>query len=532
MSLKEYTRKRDFTKTSEPGGMRAAGKKTLRRFVIQKHAASHLHYDFRLESEGVLKSWAVPKGIPFAVGEKRLAMEVEDHPVSYIDFEGTIPKGEYGGGTVMLWDFGTYELTGSGNDLAKGKLHFELHGQKLHGAWYLVRMRGGKQWLLIRSHEPMRPVSRKLDDTSALSGRTMEEISEGSRVWHSNRRATPEKAPRQSRPTKARKAASFGEPKFVEPMKAKLIEELPEGGWIYEVKLDGFRCIALKNGNQVRLLSRNKKDFGQKFPEVIEAISRLPANEAIIDGEIVALDSKGRSDFQLLQAYELGTERPPLFLYAFDLLELDGENLIQEALTVRKSKLAELLKRDNGVIRFSASLEGSAPQLLTQARKLGLEGLIAKRKDSPYQPGRRSGSWAKLKLRLEQEMVIGGYTDPAGSRRHFGAVLVGYHQGASLKFAGKVGTGFNDASLKTLFGQFHRMEQAKCPFDNVPEPSGGRFGSGLTRAEMKRCHWVRPKLVAQIEFAEWTRDGKLRQPVFHGLREDKAATEVVREKAG
>ncbi len=523
MSLQEYTRKRDFSKTSEPEGRRAAPK-GVRRFVVQKHAASHLHYDFRLEAGGVLKSWAVPKGVPVAAGEKRLAMEVEDHPVSYIDFEGTIPAGEYGVGTVMIWDYGTYELLDGTSDdgFAEGKLHFALHGKKLHGAWRLVRMRGGKQWLLIRGHEAMKPISKKQDDTSALSGRNMKQISAGANVWHSNRAKTPAKLPRRK---------TFAPPKFVEPMKARLVETLPEDGWVYEIKLDGFRTLALKNGRDVRLLSRNEKDFGAKFPEVLAAVADLPVAEAVIDGEIVALDSKGRSDFQLLQAYELGTQRPPIFMYAFDLLELDGRPLQNEPLVERKNLLAKILRDARGAIRFSASLEGSPKRLLAEAGKLGLEGLVGKRADSPYEPGRRSGKWVKLKLHQEQEMVVGGYTDPEGSRQHFGALVVGYYEGRALKFAGKVGTGFNDKSLAKLHSLFAKIGQKQCPFDNVPESNAGRYGSGLTRAEMKRCHWVEPKLVAQIKFSEWTRDGKLRQPVFLGLREDKDATEVVREKA-
>lgn len=545
MSLKEYLRKRDFQKTREPS---ANGKEKGKRhrFVIQKHAASRLHYDFRLELDGTLKSWAVPKGIPFAKGEKRLAVQVEDHPVSYINFEGTIPKGQYGAGTVMVWDKGTFDpaTPSPSRDLQGGKLHFELDGRKLHGEWHLVRLRDGKQWLLIKGGENLRPISHELDDTSALSGKTMAQLSRSDQVWQS--------APREERTSRSngsllrnrlmairsanRKPAH---PKrrlptpleFVEPMKARLVEAPPAGDWEYEMKFDGFRALALKEAGEVQLLSRNEKDFSKKFPEVAAAIGNLPAKRAILDGEIVALDSAGRSSFQLLQAYELGGQRPPIYYYVFDLLHLDGEDLRRLTLTRRKETLERLLKHERGIIRYSASLGGNAPLLLQKMRKLRLEGLIGKRKDSVYEPGQRSGAWIKLKIRLEQEFVIGGYSDPEGSRMHFGALLVGYYEGKKLMFAGKVGTGFDQLQLRSLHEKFQNLGDRICPFANLPEKKGARYSPGLTVAEMKRCHWLKPKWVCQIKFSEWTRDGKLRQPVFLGLREDKDAREVVREKA-
>jgi len=526
MSLKEYRQKRDFAKTVEPKGGNDR-KPAQHRFVIQKHAASHLHYDFRLELDGALKSWAVPKGVPYAKGEKRLAVQVEDHPVSYIDFEGTIPKGQYGGGTVMVWDQGTFEPLSPSplKELESGKLHFVLAGKKLRGEWYLVRLRDGKQWLLIRGKSDMRPVSKKMDDTSALSGRTMKELAAGNNVWHSNRdnggASRPVAAKEKPRPPLA--------VKFIEPMKARLVASPPEGGWIYEIKLDGFRAIAFKQGSQVRLLSRNEKDFGEKFPEVLEAVAGISAREAVMDGEIVALDSKGRSSFQLLQAYDLGQERPPIFFYVFDLLRLNGTDLRSEPLSTRKELLEKLLKKVPGVIRYSASLEGPSDKLLEQARRLGLEGLIGKRKDSVYETGRRSGAWIKLKLHREQEFVIGGYTAPQRSRQHFGSLLIGYQEKNGLHFAGKVGTGFDDALLESLHARFNALAISNCPFENLPKKKTGRYSQGITVAEMKRCHWVKPSLVCQIKFSEWTRDGKLRQPVFLGLRADKDAGEVVRE---
>ncbi len=522
MSLKDYKRKRDFSKTSEPEGKLSGASR--HRFVVQKHDATRLHYDFRLELGGTLKSWAVPKGIPLKKGEKRLAVEVEDHPVSYINFEGAIPKGEYGGGTVLVWDYGTFEPLEKAplKQLSKGKLHFILNGKKLQGEWYLVRLRDEKQWLLIRGGDDLPPISRKLDDTSALSGQTMKELAKGDRVWRSG--------PSGVR-SRAKPANPAPLPEFIEPMKALLVESPPAGEWLYEIKFDGFRAIALKGGPQARLLSRNQKDFGAKFPEVLESVLELDVRDAVIDGEIVALDERGISSFQLLQAFELGQKRPPIFYYAFDLLRLNGKDLLERPLSERKEMLGKFLKDAPGVIRFSASLGEDADQLLGRARELGLEGLIGKRKDSQYEPGRRSGAWIKLKLQHEQEFVIGGYTPPGGTRKYFGALLVGVYEGGKLLFVGKVGTGFDAALLRSLHSKFQKILRETCPFSNLPEPRGARYGQALTAAEMKRCKWVEPKLVCQVRFSEWTRDHKLRQPVFLGLREDKNAADVVREEA-
>lgn len=522
MSLKDYARKRDFAKTTEPKAERSTA--SGHRFVVQKHDATRLHYDFRLELEGTLKSWAVPKGIPFKKGEKRLAVEVEDHPVAYLDFEGTIPKGEYGGGTVMVWDRGTFEPLSKApeKELSGGKLHFILNGSKLQGEWYLVRLRDEKQWLLIRGGEDMRPVSKKLDDTSALSSKNMKELARGDRLWRSG--------PKDRSRSQGRKAAVPAPlPAFIEPMKALFSESPPSGNWLYEIKFDGFRAIALRGGSETRLLSRNEKDFGGKFPEVIDSVSELKVRDAIIDGEIVALDEKGLSSFQLLQAFELGQERPPIFFYAFDLLRLDGKDLCERPLSERKAALQKLLKKAPGVIRFSGSLGEDADEILRRAREIGLEGLIGKRKDSLYEPGRRSGAWIKLKFQREQEFVIGGYTAPSGTRKHFGALLVGVYEGKGLEFVGKVGTGFNAVLLRSLHTRFEKIRRDTCPFANLPEKQGGRYGQTITAAEMKRCGWIEPNLVCQVKFSEWTREQKLRQPVFLGIREDKSAQDVVRE---
>jgi bifunctional non-homologous end joining protein LigD len=527
MSLKEYARKRDFKKTAEPtAGSTTQGKG--RRFVVQKHDATRLHYDFRLEFDGTLKSWAVPKGFPYAKGEKHLAVQVEDHPLSYIDFEGTIPEGQYGGGTVMIWDRGIFEPLSKSprKDLAQGKLHFVLSGTKLNGEWYLVRLRDEKQWLLIKAGEDMKPVSKKLDDLSVNSNRSMKELARGDRVWQS--KSVSETTRRNKRKPDL---DPLPLPEFVAPMRAKLVESIPPGDWFYEIKFDGFRALALRGGSEARLVSRNAKDFGGKFTEVMDSLSKLDVEDAVVDGEIVALDEKGLSSFQLLQAFELGQERPPIFYYAFDLLRLNGKDLHGLTIEQRKAKLERLLTEVTGTIRYSAALGTDARKLLDQARLFGLEGLIGKRVGSLYETGRATGNWIKLKLQQQQEFVIGGYTKPAGSRTHFGSLLVGVYDGSQLKFAGKVGTGFDGKLLRDLLRMFKKIPRETSPFVDLPEKRAGLFGRGVTASEMKLCHWVEPEIVCQVKFKEWTRDHRLRQPVFLGLREDKDAKEVVREKA-
>lgn len=535
MALKEYNAKRDFTRTAEPKGTTVKPRSAKAMFVIQKHDASRLHYDFRLEMDGVLKSWAVPKGVPTEKGEKRLAVHVEDHPNDYAQFEGIIPPGQYGGGTVMVWDIGTYQVFGDDPQhwLEKeGKLHFELQGKKLHGEWTLIRIRRTEednQWLLLKSGDSVAAISRKKDDESVITGRTMKQIAaDKDAEWQSNRspQATGSK-PKTSRPPKERTGAA---PKFVEPMKAKLVVRAPEGsGWIYELKFDGYRALMLKNGTEVQLLSRNQKDLTGKFPELIEPLRALPVEHAIIDGEIVALDGEGRSSFQLLQGHDLG-ERPPICYYAFDLINFDGEDLRAQSLIERKEQLQKVVgtQRDN-LVRFSPGLDGDPQEILAQIRARGLEGLIAKRRDSRYESGQRSGAWVKLKIATEQEFVIGGYTPPQGTRQYFGAILVGYYEGKEFMFAGKVGTGFNTRLLNELHRRFQGLKTGECPFVNLPSQRNGRWGQGITRSQMKQCTWLAPKLVCQVKFTEWTRDANLRHPVFLGVREDKRASQVVRE---
>jgi bifunctional non-homologous end joining protein LigD len=314
-------------------------------------------------------------------------------------------------------------------------------------------------------------------------------------------------------------------------MKAQLVDSTRPGDWIYEIKFDGYRALALRGGNGTRVLSRNQKDLGSKFPEVKDLIAALDIQDAIIDGEIVALDEKGRSSFQLLQGFDMGQERPPIAFYAFDLLRLNGKDLQNLPIEERKAKLEELLKKPPGVIRYSGSFTKDIPELLDRARTLGLEGLIGKRSGSKYEAGRRTGAWIKVKLHLEQEFVIGGYTDPEGSRKFFGALLVGFFDGKKLKFAGRVGTGFSEKLLSTLYSELNKIRIDKCPFFNLPATGRNRWDQGLSAAEMRRCHWVKPVMVCQLKFTEWMRDDRLRQPVFLGIREDKNASEVVREKA-
>jgi len=576
MGLAEYKHKRDFKKTSEPAGKPVPRKvKGASRFVIQKHAARRLHYDFRLEMEGVLKSWALPKGLPWKRGEKHLAVEVEDHPIEYEDFEGVIPEGQYGGGTVMVWDRGTYYVYGEQplKSLREGKLHLILDGKKAKGEWTLVRIRGREgeknQWLILKTGDEVKPISSKLEDESAKTGRTMKQIADArdaewqsirledqspttqfkARIREAIKKKVKDDVVGGDRPARwdilfGRARERLGEPslpklpsakpRFIEPMKAKLVEKPPAtGDWIYELKFDGIRLIGIKDRDKVSLLSRNQNDLSARFPEIADAIKNLPADECVIDGEVVALDEEGRSSFQLLQAREMEGRRSPVYFYAFDLLQLEGKSLVSLPLEARKNVLEKLCtKAGDPRIRYSGAIGGDAKQLLKEVQRRGLEGIIGKSRNSVYEPGRRSGTWVKLKCVNEQEFVIGGYTPPQGARKHFGAVLVGYYKDRDFVFAGKAGTGFTTKSLAALHKKFRAEERAECPFVDLPSKQNGQWVLGITPSMMKKIHWINPKFVAEIKFAEWTRDGKLRAPVFMGLREDKEPGEVVRERSG
>jgi bifunctional non-homologous end joining protein LigD len=585
MGLVTYRKKRNFKVTAEPAGKKQASKSKAPRFVIQKHDASRLHYDFRLEVDGVLKSWAVPKGLPWAQAEKHLAVEVEDHPIDYADFEGIIPKGQYGGGTVMVWDRGTYEVTRADSPAAgikAGKFHIILRGEKVQGEWALFRIRSDEknQWLLMKVEGGMKPISKKLDDESVKTGRTMKQIAAAADAeWQSHRvdsnasvtsafksriqaavkkkdksesvvsasrvngsgaagrgsKKTGGKAGRARSPTSATtlpKNLPKARPRFIEPMKSRLVEKLPdERDWSYELKFDGIRALAIRNGTSLRLISRNERELNKRFPEIADACKEIAGDEFVIDGEVVALDNEGRSSFQLLQRGELDAQDAPLAFYVFDLLQLNGYSLLSLELRQRKDLLAEILPA-NEVIRFSADLGNDVKTLLAEVKRRGLEGLIGKRPHSVYEPGRRSGAWIKIKCVTEQEFVIGGFTPPAGARKHFGALLVGYYaDDGSLRFAGKVGTGFNTKTLSSLHKKLLGERRERCPFVDLPSKQNGQWVQGITPGEMRKCTSVNPKLVCQIKFAEWTRDLKLRQPVFLGLREDKNAREVKRESA-
>jgi bifunctional non-homologous end joining protein LigD len=537
MALETYRKKRNFRTTPEPRGRVAGRKRNSLSFVIQKHAASHLHYDFRLEHKGVLLSWAVPKGPSLDPSVKRLAMQVEDHPVEYGEFEGIIPPKQYGSGTVLLWDRGTWQPQGkSVADYYKGRLKFRLSGSKLHGGWMLVRSNGGKYakgnrkaWLLIKERdEHARRTGSIVDEKpeSVATGRTIEEIAaDRDRVWQSNKSvATNVKSGAIRKRARsdvgtvngARKASL---PKFIEPQLATLVKSTPGGSdWLHEIKLDGYRMICRIEAGKVKMFSRNENDWTAKFPSVASALGRLPVQSAWIDGEVVSLQPNGLSSFQALQNVLSTKNTDDLYFYAFDLPYLDGYDLRRVPLVERKRLLEKLLAEPPERIRYSAHVEGSGEEFFVQGCKMKLEGVIAKRCSSSYLSG-RGKSWVKVKCILRQEMVIGGFTDPEGSRTGLGALLLGvYEPGGKLRYSGKVGTGFNDRMLTELRKRLRPLERDDPPFYNPPRGAEGR-----------RAHWVKPTLVGEVAFTEWTNEGTLRHPSFQGLRQDKDPRDVVRE---
>lgn len=524
MALTAYQKKRDFGKTPEPGPeAEVTDKGDL--FVVQKHDASRLHYDFRLELDGVLKSWAVPKGPSLDPENKRLAVATEDHPLAYGDFEGTIPKDEYGGGTVMLWDRGRWTPKGDPEKgLRKGKLSFELDGEKLHGSWALIQLKSSddpKNWLLIKEQDD---VAQDDDDwlednsRSIVSGRSMDEIAAApGRVWQDGEaKKSPAAAldPSEFSGAKKKKQASS-----MKPQLATLAEEVPEGDdWIHEIKLDGYRFLAFIVDGKVRLLTRNGKDWSEKFTPIVQELSHLPIEQGVLDGEVVALEPDGRSNFQALQrAIKFGGDLPLVF-YVFDLLFLGGYDLRSTPLLERKSALRDLFPADEnaGRVRWLDHLEGNGPAFHEQACETGLEGIICKRRDAPYR-NKRSRHWLKVKCMHRQEFVIAGYTDPEGSRTGFGSLLLGVQEDDGLVYCGRVGTGFSDDMLEELHGRFQELSRKTCPFEKEPK------GISLT------AHWITPKLLCEVQFTEWTADGHLRHPAFKGLREDKSPAQVKRE---
>jgi bifunctional non-homologous end joining protein LigD len=543
--------------------------------VIQKHAATRLHYDFRLEMGGALKSWAVPKGPSLDPAEKRLAVEVEDHPIEYGKFEGTIPRGQYGGGSVLLWDRGSWKPEGDPLKAYRaGKIKFALAGEKLHGGWTLVRMRprpgedtDKPNWLLIKEKDAEARSMREVDvledrPESVETGRELEEIGAKDKTWQSNRH-TPRtakparivKAAEAARAGKAAKAAKAAKttkatpktakksaasraraprldpagvdgakkgalPRTIAPQLATLVDRPPEGDdWLFEVKLDGYRILARLDAGKVTLVSRNGKDWTARFPDVAAAIAALPAKQAVLDGEIVVVLPNGTTSFQALQNALSHGRGANVVYYAFDLLHLDGYDLTKAAIEDRKALLEPLLAEADASLRYGEHVVGRGVSFHRAACQHALEGVIAKRAGAAYRSG-RSAEWLKIKCMDRQEMVIGGYTDPAGSRKGLGALLLGVHdqKGGTLRFAGKVGTGFDDATLRALAQRLGKLETKASPF------------SDLTRAP-RGVHWVKPALVGEVEFIGWTNDGKLRHPSFQGLREDRDPKTVIRERA-
>jgi bifunctional non-homologous end joining protein LigD len=526
MGLKEYQRKRDFSRTEEPRGqVKAAEPGNL--YVVQKHAATRLHYDLRLEMDGVLKSWAVPKGPSLDPAEKRLAVQVEDHPLEYGAFEGIIPQHEYGGGTVMLWDRGTWEPEGDpAKEFPRGKLSFRLHGEKLRGSWALVQMKNRdgtptKNWLLIKHKDSEAVAENKYSiieerPLSVSTHRTLTEIAEekpGSAPL-----PDPGREPDPSRLPNARKAAL---PKTIQPQLATLVDEPPAGeAWLHEIKLDGYRILAKIKRGQVTLLSRRGKDWTGKFPAVAGALQAVPVKQAILDGEIVVLRPDGTTDFQALQdVLQDGRPEGPVY-YLFDLLHCNGYDLTGTPLQERKLLLQSLLARmmpAMEIIRYSDHIASGGNEVYRQACLLAAEGIVSKQAAAAYEQ-KTSRSWLKSKCRHRQEMVVGGWTEPGGSRTGFGALLLGYHDKGELVYGGRVGTGFKQGSLRQLGSMLRKLEQHAPPFRNPP--------SG---AEARGVHWVKPELVAEVEFREWTRENLLRQASFKGLRADKSPREIVRE---
>jgi len=546
--LAEYRRKRDFTKTAEPSGDAPAPEAGVLRFVIQKHAASNLHFDLRLELDGVMKSWAVPKGPSTDPSVKRLAMQVEDHPISYNEFEGTIPKGEYGGGTVMLWDTGTYTADGAPPDqaedviregYAKGEVKITFFGTRMRGSWVLVRTKswGGRsssskpQWLFIKHRDEFASDEDVVAEnmTSVTTGRTMEEIAEGkSKVWHSNRtKRLAEKTTAVKTSSRPSDISSLA--KQLEPMYASVGTTVPGEGWTFEPKYDGIRVVAFVTDDEVRLITRNGKDKSEQFPEVVDALLALAAKKKkpyVLDGEIVALIDGKPGRFQELQSrmhvkeahlIERHRAASPSALILFDVLLAGSDVMVKEPWKKRRTKLVkEIGKAANGVIRITESIEGNGEKMLTRAQKQGWEGIIAKKVDSIYEPGVRSRAWVKLKIEFRQEFVVGGFTEPRNSRQHIGALLLGYFDGDRLIYVGHTGGGFTAEGLAEMYRKLKPLEIDKSPFEETPKTN-------------EKAHWVKPKIVVEVKFNEWTGDGKLRQPIYLGTRDDKKATEVGRE---
>ncbi|MEO7383071.1 MAG: DNA ligase D [Paracoccaceae bacterium] len=545
MALETYTRKRNFASTPEPKGR--VSRKSGHSFVIQKHDATRLHYDFRLELDGVLKSWAVTKGPSLVAGEKRLAVHVEDHPLDYGGFEGTIPKGEYGGGTVILWDNGTWMSVGDAHKgYAKGHLEFDLRGQKLCGRWHLVRMQGKlgekrENWLLIKGEDEFARPEGSVDileeyPKSVKTGRLVKDVAGETPGWssktgriskaaHVPKAVTADLAPPAQVPTGlpdlasikgARKSAI---PEVLEPMLATLVTVAPVGErWLHEIKFDGYRLRARVEAGRVKLITRGGLDWTKKFGKAVVAeLQELPIGTAVIDGELVVETDTGASDFSALQS-DLSEGRSDRFVYhVFDLVYLDGYDLRQLPLIERKSLLRDLLTGRSAILRYSEHLDENGATVLRHACRLGLEGIVSKLKDAPYRAG-RSKSWVKSKCSARQEFVVAGYMPSSVSRKAIGSLVLGIYEHGELQHVGRVGTGFSGKVAETLFAKLNNFRAATSSFT-----------APLTSEEARQVKYVRPELVAEVEFRAWTADGHLRHASFRGLREDKEAKEIVRE---
>ncbi|WP_375197876.1 DNA ligase D [Sphingobium sp.] len=531
-ALTLYNSKRDFTRTKEPAGK--AGRKGGNSFIVQKHDATRLHYDFRLEMDGVLKSWAVTRGPSLDPGDKRLAVRTEDHPLSYASFEGTIPKGEYGGGTVMLWDEGSWEpVPGkSAKDLEKGHLHFILHGQRMKGEWLLIRLkpRGNEKrenWLLRKIEDAYAGsgdslVAREL--TSVRSGRTMSEIAgDAPAISLKGKRgkafdAAMDKAKKAMPARPRRKRVAGKPPPFQPPQLATLVDAVPDGhGWMHEIKYDGYRCLLSAAGDKVTIFTRSGLDWTDRFSQIAGEAASLQLPPSLIDGEIVALDGQGNPDFSSLQRALKGEGRSALHIFAFDLLQLDGEDCAAQPNISRKEKLAALLGKGSAHIHVADHIVGAGEALFDAMCKAGQEGIICKRADAPYR-GARTKNWLKVKCTRREEFVIVGWTPSSAGGRSIRNLLLAQHDGKMLVYAGKVGTGFNASNSDTLMRALKKRER-KAASLSVP------------RSEARGAHWVRPDLIAEIAFAEFTADNVVRHASFLGLREDKEAQDVRREKA-
>ncbi|HEY4967170.1 MAG TPA: DNA ligase D [Puia sp.] len=534
MTLTTYKKKRSFSKTPEPQGGQADSSRL--QFVVQKHDASHLHYDFRLEMGGVLKSWAVPKGPSMDPSVKRLAMMVEDHPYDYKNFEGIIPRGQYGGGTVLIWDEGNYEPVEEGTkgkklmeknvlqQIRKGKIHFILHGTRLKGEFALVRTShmGEKAWLLMKIKDGFAKTSDiTKKEKSVVSGKTLKQMESTSTHIFNEK----DKKKAKGKIVKNNHQVKNRFPSTLSPMLATLIDKpFDQAGWLYEIKWDGYRCLAFLHDGKVELRSRNNKTFNEKFYPIYNALKAFSAN-AILDGEIVVVDESGKSNFGNLQNWRSEADGALRF-YVFDLLWLNGKSLLKLTLPERKQRLEEWLP-DDPLIQLSKSFTASGLAFFEEAKKMGLEGIMAKKMDSLYVPGFRSKEWLKIKIGKRQEAVIGGYTLNEGSPKAFSSLLAGVYKKGRFTYMGKIGTGFSDKDQKVMMKLFKPLRVKKSPFNELPDiNSPSRFRPNPPTA---KATWLKPVLVCEVSFTEMTADGLMRHPSFQGMRTDKKSKEVKEE---